>query len=148
MITFKRTTSIDEDFIYLSHLFDDYLVDIDGDEKDFYAFYNNKFLENVLVFYNEKTAVGCGGFKKFNETTVELKRMFVHPEHRNKGISNSILLELENWAKELGFKNCILETAPKLEIAIALYKKSGYTITENYEQYIGLKNSLCMKKEL
>ena len=41
-----RTTSDNQDFIYLTALFDDYLIDIDGDEKDFFAQYNKVFLDN------------------------------------------------------------------------------------------------------
>lgn len=146
MITIKRTNSDSADFQKLSSIFDEYLIDIDGDERDFFAFYNNKFLEYVLVFYENETAVGCGGFKEYDKNTAEIKRMFVHPNHRKKGISNTILYELENWAKELNYTNYILETSPKLEIAVSLYKKSGYHIIENFGQYIGVENSICMLK--
>ena len=47
----KRTTSDDDDFKHLTSLFDDYLVDIDGDEKDFFAQYNQIYLEHVIVYY-------------------------------------------------------------------------------------------------
>lgn len=148
MITIKKTTSDDTDFQKLSSIFDEYLIDIDGEERDFFAYYNNKFLEHVLVFYKNEIAVGCGGFKEYDKNTAEIKRMFVHPDYRKKGISKIILTEIENWAKEYNYLNYILETSPKLEVAIALYKKSGYTLIENYGQYIGVENSICMKKLL
>ena len=44
------------------------------------------------------------------------------------------------------YQNCILETSNTLESAIILYKKSGYTLTENYGQYIGIESSVCMEK--
>lgn len=142
-----RTTSNHPDFQKLIAIFDEYLVDIDGEERDFFAFHNNKYLEHALVGYEGETAVGCGGFKKFDDQTAEIKRMFVHPDHRGQGIANTILTELENWAKEEGFTAFILETSPKLTNAIALYKKTGYQIIPNFGQYIGVENSLCMKKE-
>jgi putative acetyltransferase len=142
-----RTTSDNPDFKKLSALFDEYLVDIDGEERDFFAFYNNVQLDHVLVVYENETAVGCGAFKKFDDTTAEIKRMFVHPDHRGKGIARFILSELENWATETGYPNFILETSPKLESAIALYQKTGYHLIPNYGQYIGVENSICMKKE-
>lgn len=147
MITLKRTTSDDPEFKKLSALFDEYLVDIDGDERDFFAFYNNVHLDYVLLVNEGKEAIGCGGFKKFDDTTAEIKRMFVHPDQRGKGIASLILKELENWAHELHYPNFVLETSPKLEAAVALYQKTGYKIIPNFGQYIGVENSICMKKE-
>jgi putative acetyltransferase len=53
---------------------------------------------------------------------------------------------LENWARELHFTACVLETGKKQPEAIALYQKMGYVITPNYGQYIGVENSVCMRK--
>ncbi|WP_310557406.1 GNAT family N-acetyltransferase [Flavobacterium sp.] len=143
-----RTTSENKDFQKLTALFDEYLIDIDGDEKDFFAQYNHVYLENVVVCYDDSIAVGCGAFKKHENNTAEIKRMFVHPEHRGKGVANLILKELELWAIELENTNAILETSIKLKAAIALYLKSGYIPIENYGQYIGVESSYCMKKIL
>jgi len=147
MITTKRTTSDHPDFKYLIGIFDEYLIDIDGEEKDFFSFYNNKPLDNVILVYENEEVVGCGGFKKFDDTTAEIKRMFVHPDHRGKGIASHIIQELESWAKELHYEHFVLETSPKLTNAIALYKKTGYKIIPNFGQYIGVENSICMRKE-
>lgn len=141
-----KTNSDHPDFKKLSALFDEYLVDIDGDEREFFAHYNNVQLDHVLVVYDEERAVGCGAFKKYEEDTAEIKRMFVLPEARGKGIANMILTEIESWAIEQGFANFILETSPKLHHAIALYTKMGYQFIPNYGQYIGVENSVCMKK--
>ena len=142
-----KTNSDHPDFKKLSALFDEYLVDIDGDEREFFAHYNNVQLDHVLVVYDEERAVGCGAFKKYEEDTAEIKRMFVLPEARGKGIANMILTEIESWAIEQGFAHFILETSPKLHHAIALYTKMGYQFIPNYGQYIGVENSVCMKKE-
>lgn len=142
-----RTTSDNPDFQKLIAIFDEYLIDIDGEEKDFFAFHNNKYLQHALVCYENEIAVGCGGFKQFDEQTAEIKRMFVHPDHRKKGIANRLLNDIENWAKEIGFSSFILETSPKLTNAIALYQKNGYKKIPNFGQYIGVENSICMKKE-
>lgn len=142
-----RTTSDNTDFQKLTALFDDYLIDIDGDQRDFFAHYNNKYLEHVLVCYDGETAVACGGFKEYDAETAEIKRMFVLPDQRGKGIAQHLLTEIESWAKECGYPNYILETSPKLESAVAMYKKSGYQLIPNFGQYIGVENSICMKKE-
>ena len=146
MFTLKRTTSTHPGFQKLTALFDEYLVDIDGEEKDFFAQYNQIYIDNVILCYHNEIVVGCGAFKKSENQVAEIKRMFVPIENRGKGIALKILNELEQWAKELNHTSCILETSFKLEHAIALYKKTGYEITENYGQYIGVKSSICMKK--
>ena len=145
-MTLRRTTSDHPDFQKLIALFDEYLIDIDGEERDFFAFHNNKYLEHALVCYENEEAVGCGGFKEFDAVTAEIKRMFVHPDHRKKGIAGLILNALESWAKEYNYTHYILETSPKLENAISMYKKTGYKIIPNFGQYIGVENSICMKK--
>ncbi len=143
-----RTTSSNPDFQKLTALFDEYLIDIDGDEKDFFAQFNQIYLDHVIICYENETPVGCGAFKVYEPQVVEIKRMFTHPEHRKKGIADKILNGLESWAKELNYTTSILETSFKLENAINLYKKYGYVITENYGQYIGVESSLCMKKPI
>ena len=74
--------------------------------------------------------------------------MFVSPEMRGKRIAQRMLLELESWAKELGFSFSVLETLYKQQSAIGMYQKAGYSFIENYPPYEGLKNSICMKKSI
>ena len=146
MLNLVRTNSENKDFQKLTGLFDEFLIDIDGDEKEFFAQFNQIYIENVLICYENEVALGCGAFKKLDSQTAEIKRMFVLPEAREKKIASKILTELENWAKESGYDSCILETSQKLENAIALYRKQGYQDIPNYGQYIGVETSMCMKK--
>jgi GNAT superfamily N-acetyltransferase len=148
MIILKRTTSEDPDFIYLTRLFDEFLIDIDGDEKDFFAQYNQIYIKNVIIYYESGIALGCGAFKEFEKNVAEIKRMFVIPESRGKGIASQIVTELEVWYKEENYSTCILETSIKLENAISLYKKFGFQITPNYGQYIDVESSVCMMKKI
>ncbi len=143
-----KTNSNNSDFQKLTRLFDDYLVEIDGDEKDFFAQYNQIYIDNVIVCYEDEIAVGCGAFKEYEPTVAEIKRMFVLPEKRGKGIASTVLNALEIWAKENDFQQAILETSNQLTNAISLYQKSGYEIIPNYGQYIDVESSVCMKKIL
>ena len=102
----------------------------------------------MIVAYENEVAVGCGAIKTFDEKSIELKRMFVAPNQRGKGVATRILTTLEDWAKELGFQKCILETGKRQPEAIALYHKSQYQIIENYGQYKGMGNSVCFEKKL
>lgn len=143
-----KTNSNHPDFQKLTQLFDEYLVEIDGDEKDFFAQYNQIYIDNVIVCYEDEIAVGCGAFKEYEPTVAEIKRMFVLPEKRGKGIASTVLKALEIWAKEKGFQHAILETSNQLTNAISLYQKSGYEVIPNYGQYIDVESSVCMKKIL
>ena len=72
--------------------------------------------------------------------------MFTQPEQRGQGIASDILKVLENWAKELGYSETILETLVVKESVIAMYAKNGYALVPNYGQYIGVDSSVCMRK--
>jgi GNAT superfamily N-acetyltransferase len=103
---------------------------------------------NVVIAYKDEMPVGCGCFKKFDDRSVEIKRMFVRPEYRGQKIAASILQELENWAIEFNISGTVLETGIKQHEAIHLYQKSGYIVVENYGPYKGLPESICMQKNL
>ena len=148
-LTLIRTNSDNADFRQLIVLLDQDLAIRDGDEHDFYAQFNKvDAIKEVVIAYQNKIPVACGAIKPFSITAAEVKRMFVHPEFRKLGIAVKILNELENWAATLGFSECVLETGKKQPEAISLYQKTGYQITPNYGQYIGVDNSVCMAKSL
>lgn len=147
MITLKRTTSDNPDFEKLVQQLDAYLRILDGDDHEFYAQFNKtNLLKNALICFENDTVVGIGAYKEYDSETAEIKRMYVLPEHRGKGIAKAILNELERWAVEENYRQCILETGFMQVDAIGLYQKLGYTITENFGQYVGIENSVCMKK--
>lgn len=149
MITVIRTTSDNQDFEKLVIALDAYLAILDGEDHAFYAQFNkSSALKNAVIAYENETPVGIGAYKEYDSETVEMKRMYTLPEHRGKGIASTILSELELWAKEENYKIAVLETGFMQTDAISLYQKLGYVITENYGQYIGVENSICMKKTL
>lgn len=149
MISMVRTTSDNIDFGHLVIQLDAYLRILDGEDHAFYAQFNkSNLLKNALVCYENEVAVGIGAYKEYDSQTAEIKRMFTLPEHRGEGIAKAILTELELWAKEEGYQLAILETGYMQKDAIGLYQKLGYEITENFGQYIGVENSVCMKKSL
>ena len=149
MITVTRTTSNNPDFEKLVIELDAVLAILDGEDHAFYAQFNkSSALKNAIIAYENETAVGIGAYKEYDSETVEMKRMYTLPEFRGKGIASKILSELELWAKEENYKSAVLETGFLQTDAISLYKKLGYVITENYGQYIGVENSICMKKKM
>jgi putative acetyltransferase len=149
MTTLLRTNADNPDFIELVKLLDAELAVRDGKEHSFYAQFNTiQSINYVVVAYEDDLPVGCGAIKEYDPKTMEVKRMYVLPERRNKGIARKILSELELWAGELSFTKCILETGKKQPEAIALYIKNGYRAIPNYGQYVGIENSLCFDKDL
>ena len=149
MITIKKTTSDNPEFEKLVVQLDVYLAILDGDDHEFYAQFNkSNLLKNALVCYENEIAVGIGAYKEYDSETVEIKRMFTLPEYRGKGIASKILSELELWAKEEKYKFALLETGQLQKDAIYLYQKLGYKIIENFGQYQGVENSICMKKNI
>jgi GNAT superfamily N-acetyltransferase len=149
MTSFIRTDSTNPDFQTLVALLDADLRIRDGEEHAFYAQYNKtQDIRNVIVAYDGTKAVACGAFKYYEDSCVEIKRMFTLPEYRGKAIGLKLLTELEKWAAELNYGQCILETGIKQPEAIRLYTKAGYSRIENYGQYAGVENSVCMKKKL
>jgi putative acetyltransferase len=144
-----RTRSDHVDFIKLVADLDADLRIRDGADHAFFAHFNkiDTIKHVVIAFENDKPA-GCGAIKTYSEGIMEIKRMYVAPELRGKGIATTILTELERWAFELGYDQCILETGIKQPEAIGLYKKQGYTPIPNYGQYEKVITSVCMQKHI
>ena len=149
MITLKRTNSDDVDFKKLVALLDQDLAIRDGEDHAFYNQFNKTDkIKHSVVYYENDIPVACGAFREKESDKTEIKRMYVHPDHRKKGIASAILKELEIWAKEVGYAYTILETGKNQPEAINLYQKQEYTIIPNYPPYEQMDNSVCMKKTL
>ena len=149
MITLKRTNSDDVDFKKLVALLDQDLAIRDGEDHAFYNQFNKTDkIKHAVVYYENDIPVACGAFREKESDKTEIKRMYVHPDHRKKGIASAILKELEIWAKEVGYTYTILETGKNQPEAINLYQKQEYTIIPNYPPYEQMDNSVCMKKTL
>ena len=144
-----RTDSSHNDFRQLVNELDHYLMGINGDQHDFFDQFNKiDNIRHVVVLYHDAIPSGCGAIKEYKPGVMEVKRMFVPPAARGKGIASAVIKELEAWALELGYKKCILETGDTMPDAIALYKKNGYKPIPNYGQYVGVSSSVCFEKKL
>lgn len=149
MIALRRTNSKNTDFIELVAELDKDLAERDGEDHAFYDQFNSiAHLNHAIVLYKKDKAVGCGAIKSFDDSRMEVKRMYVPPKERGNGYATLILNALELWAKELGNTHCILETGKRQPEAIALYEKKGYRRIPNYGQYQGIENSVCFEKSV
>lgn len=145
----RRVAETDGDFLALVKLLDAELAEREGENHGFYAQFNRPVgMTGVVVAYLDGEPVGCGAFKRHAEHVAEIKRMYVRPEARGKRIAAAVLKELEAWAADSGFRECVLETGRKQPEAIALYRREGYEVIPNYEQYEGIEDSICMARSL
>ena len=148
---FEYTDGYNKDFILLCHELDKFLNELVGGEENRakYIQYNKvDDIHDVVIAYDNDIPVGSASFKKYDDENAEVKRVFVKKEYRGQGISNELMKMLEQRAREKGFKYFILESGEPLISAMALYRKIGYKVIPNYGQYVDMKDSVCMKKEL
>ena len=102
-----------------------------------------------IVAYLDGVAVGCGAVRRLDETTAELKRMYVDPSARGRGIGRELVEALEHEARMLGITNVVLETGTRLAPAIKLYEGMGYARVPLFGEYLLSPNtSLCFGKSL
>ena len=85
----------------------------------------------VLVLAGER-AVGCGGFKRLNEQTCEIKRMYLRPEVRGLGLSGRLLAALEERAAAAGYIRVRLDTGDRQPAAMHLYATREYREIADY----------------
>jgi GNAT superfamily N-acetyltransferase len=85
-----------------------------------------------LIVYADGEAVGCGGFKRLDSGTAEIKRMFVSPSARGRGIGRRILEHLEGGARDAGYASIRLDTGDRLPAALDLYRAAGYHEIPDY----------------
>ena len=149
MIKLIRTTGNNPDYVELTRQLDEELHGIYGELQCKYDVFNRVYdIDTVLIAYDDDNPIGCGCFKRYDDKTAEIKRMFVQLEFRNRKIAGLMLQELESWSIERGYSKFILETGSNQPQAVALYKRCGYRIIENFGQYEGDSNSICMFKEV
>lgn len=94
-----------------------------------------------FILHINSNPVGSIGLKKINETTCEIVRVFVDENSRGCGHARLLFEKAENYAKSLGFKKAEMVAWCKAESALALYKKLGYTFSEEKESewFAGLR---------
>ncbi|MFI6267047.1 GNAT family N-acetyltransferase [Micromonospora sp. NPDC051006] len=93
-------------------------------------------------------AVACGGLQTLDEGTGEIKRMYVRPAYRGRGIARQLLAALEELAFQRGHAVLCLETGTYLPAAIGLYTSCGYARIPVYGPYVDNPYSVCFAKQL
>ena len=149
MTTFYRCDGVDANFQTLIAAVDAELTDRYGAQMDFYGAFNGvQGVYTAVVALQDGKPAGCGCFKPQADGSVEMKRIFVAPEARKKGVARGVMTRLEEWAAELGYSRAVLETGTSQPEAIGLYESIGYYRIENYPPYVDVHNSVCYEKRL
>jgi putative acetyltransferase len=92
--------------------------------------------------------IGCGAVRRIGESRGELKRMYVAPLERGRGVGRLLLERLETEARRLGLSRLFLETGIRQAAAMALYERAGFRPADPFGDYVGSPLSVCMEKDL
>ena len=137
------------DLLMLAAKLDEYYFEIVGEVHKRYAKYNDPHLFGCrAVVYIDGKAAGCGCWKRIDERSVEVKRIYVLPEYRRQGVASAVIGAVERDAAQHGYTHAILETARTTADSAALYLKLGYRVMPYYGSPAGADNCLCFEKEL
>jgi len=102
-----------------------------------------------LVVYLEAAPVGCGAVRVLDPETAELKRMYMAPAARGRGLGRRLVAALEAEARALGVRRLVLETGVSQTAALALYRGSGFQTIPLFGEYLrSPKTSVCLGKDL
>jgi len=101
-----------------------------------------------LIARLDGRAVGCGAIRLLDETTAEVKRMYVEPELRGQSLGRMVLDALELRARELGVRRLVLETGVHQHAAIALYTHAGFKQCDCWGEYTTSPTSVCYQKAI
>ncbi len=103
---------------------------------------------HFFIIEQGAATLGCGALRILDGEYAELKRMYVRPEYRGRGIGRKLIRHLEHTARTLGIACVRLETGPEQVEALALYRSEGYTSIPPYGEYADSPVSVCMEKTL
>jgi GNAT superfamily N-acetyltransferase len=85
-----------------------------------------------VVGFEDGVAVCCGGIKRLPDGACEIKKMFVAPDARGRGVARALLAELERLAGDRGYAIARLDTGPRQARARRMYERAGYVPIENF----------------
>lgn len=85
-----------------------------------------------LDISDDGIARGCIALRKLSDGKGEVKRLYVRPEYRGKGIATALVKMIIEDARNIGYKELYLDTLPELENAVRLYKSFGFEETGQY----------------
>ena len=105
-------------------------------------------LGQFLVAEAGGVPAGCGGWRAHDDGAAEIKRMYVEPAFRRRGIAAQVLAELERTAAAAGHRHLLLNSGNRQPEALALYARAGYTPVAGYGVYADAPDAVFLGKDL
>lgn len=102
----------------------------------------------LLVAFADGVPVAMGGWRRLDDGTAEIKRMYTTPGVQRRGVGRRMLHAVEASARAAGVDELVLNTGPHQQPAIALYLAEGYTVTAPFGHYAGHGGALFYAKPL
>jgi GNAT superfamily N-acetyltransferase len=87
---------------------------------------------SFLIGYEDGEPVCVGGIKRLPDGACEIKRMYVVPQARGRGVARELLAALEDEARSLGYELARLDTGPRQPHAERMYRAAGYAEIGNF----------------
>ncbi|WP_419750713.1 GNAT family N-acetyltransferase [Terrisporobacter petrolearius] len=104
---------------------------LDEELKDMKNKYSLPYGRMYLAIVKDEAA-GCVALTKNDNEYCEIKRLYVRPKFRGKGISKALTEQVISDARKIGYKYMRLDTFPFMSSAIKLYEKYGFRIIDRY----------------
>ena len=101
----------------------------------------------LLVAHEDAEPIGCGALLAFAPGIGEIKRVYVRPQGRGRGVVEAVTRALIDCAGQLGFDRVRLDTAPELLAARALYERLGFVAIPHYRDGL-LPGTLCFERSV
>jgi GNAT superfamily N-acetyltransferase len=86
----------------------------------------------LLLAMSGDDAIGCVGLRERDDTTGEVKRLYLAPAARGRGVGRTLTLAIIGMARELGYLRLVLDTLPGMVTAQALYASLGFRAIDAY----------------
>ena len=101
----------------------------------------------MLLAMDGEEVLGCVGLRAHDETTGEIKRLYVAPAARGRALGRTLAIAVIHAAREYGYQRLVLDTLPTMQAAQALYASLGFHIIDAY-RYNPVKGTVFMELEL
>lgn len=148
----RRTTGSDADFEAFHAITENYYNQLVGGPQNRRGFIpgneSGKVYLAMIVYSSSGVPVACCGLKAHAPGVSEVKRVWVQPPFRGRGIAAWMMRRLEEYASAHGCKSLVLMTRERMTVARRLYESLGYRQTAAYQPYVGMDDAVCYAKNL
>lgn len=96
-----------------------------------------------VVAYDGAQPLACGAIWPYEREVAEVRRMYVHRDHRRRGLARAVLAHLIEAARQFGYRRLVLETGNRQTAAIRLYESAGFERIAAFGKYVDDPTSVC-----